>query len=516
MMAELAPLINVPAYVFGGNSIFTAHVTAAFLGSLYPALIVGVLLMWGFPASVAWIGGGLLALSPWHILFSRTSFEQPTSLFFYTFSWLLLDRIYRAKSRQSTFLAFGGFALSFILGFFTYHGYKFSLPLLTGVLILLHPLTLKHRARSLFAGLIIVGCYGWILLHYDVYRARQGEVSVYAPSLLAQEVANSRRSNVLPARLQSVLDNKLTVALTHVGDKLATMASPHILYRAGENNLTFATGATGYLAVVLIPFVFIGLATLLLDLRVRTHLVLLALMACGAIPTLLHANNSFAFRAASFLVGLTLVAAVGISRAEGAWGKRTLRGIVALGLMLSMVHFLYVYFGSYPVIGARAHFFADRVLATYLSHRRDEKILVLDPQPRYIVSEMILAQKQITRTDLEPLLGHFSTDENENVYQIGGVTIRRGCPPPEAIYDTVIVDYVLEGSLTKCGALAGVSHDSDRAIVDPVDSGATKRIYGDSICPESTRPYVHATALADFALDSMSRVQFCENWIVKP
>ena len=95
VMAELGPLINLPALTILPNTLWSAHVTTAMLGSIYVVVIVLLLLSWGMPSSVAWLSGFLLALSPWHILFSRTTLEQPTSLFFYTLSWLSLSTLFK-------------------------------------------------------------------------------------------------------------------------------------------------------------------------------------------------------------------------------------------------------------------------------------------------------------------------------------------------------------------------------------------------------------------------------------
>ena len=101
LMAELSPIINLPALTLLPNTLFTAHFTTALLGSLYPILIVILLTSWGLNKKASWISGILLALSPWHLLFSRTSLEQPASLFFYTLSWILLATIFSTKNKPS-------------------------------------------------------------------------------------------------------------------------------------------------------------------------------------------------------------------------------------------------------------------------------------------------------------------------------------------------------------------------------------------------------------------------------
>jgi hypothetical protein len=433
-MAELGPVINLPALSLLPNSLFSAHVTTAILGSFYPLLIVLLLFSWGFSKQVAWLSGFMLALSPWHLLFSRTTLEQPTSLFFYTLSWLFLSRIFNKNNNLKVLiLSIFAFIIFYSLGFYTYHGYKFALPLLTAVIVTFNFLRSVNPKRRLLLVIImgiIASLYLRTYFHQSSYMGRQSEIVYLDQPTFAKKVDHDRTLSILPDKLNQLFVNKPFAMLRLATSKYLETISPVQLFLTGEQNGVFATGRTGYLYVFLLPFVLIGISKLLTSDKYEERAILILLLI-SPLATILHKNGSFAFRSAIFIVILTITSVIGIEYLNKRFPKLHLT-LVAISLTLvSFVHFCYVYFGYYPVESSRAYFFADRTLATYLSHRNDEKILVIDPQPRYIMSYLVLTKEHISLDTLTPLVGHYSPSEEKNIIMLKNLTIRRDCPETE-------------------------------------------------------------------------------------
>ncbi|TXH06996.1 MAG: phospholipid carrier-dependent glycosyltransferase, partial [Candidatus Moraniibacteriota bacterium] len=180
IMAELGPVINLPALSLLPNSLFSAHVTTAILGSCYPLLIVLLLFSWGVSKQVACLSGFMLALSPWHLLFSRTTLEQPTSLFFYTLSWIFLSKIFSKNKNLKVFLlSTFSFIIFYLIGFYTYHGYKFALPLLTVFVAIFNYFksTNPKKTKILAVVLILIASlYLRTYLNQSSYVGRQSEI----------------------------------------------------------------------------------------------------------------------------------------------------------------------------------------------------------------------------------------------------------------------------------------------------------------------------------------------------
>ncbi len=521
LMAELAPVINLPALSLLPNSLFSAHLTSALLGSLYPILITILLISWGMSSRVAWLSAFLLALSPWHLLFSRTSLEQPASLFFYTLSWLFISPLFSKKNLKSQGVALLCFVVSYLIGFYTYHGYKFALPLLTVFVAIFNYLKSTNPKKTKILALVLIfiaSLYLRTYLNQSSYVGRQSEIIFLEQSRFSKTVDDDRSLSLLPDRLNEFFVNKPLAMLRLANEKYFSILAPEQLFMHGEKNGVFSTGRTGYLYTFLMPFVLIGLVGMLMSGK-RVEILLLALLVISPLATVLHKNGSFAFRSGIFIVLLTIASAVGIEYLNKRYPKLKIT-IVALALtIISFINFSYVYFGYYPVESSRPYFFADRALGTYLSHQVDEKILVIDPQPRYIMSYLVLSKKDIDLGTLTPMLGKYNVGEENNVYELGNLTIRRDCPATLAgDYDTVIADFTLVEGLGKCAPINELASEKIpiRKIVDPKDSGVVKHIYGDRICrglPLSR--YLALSGTSAFALDKMSKVQFCSSWIIE-
>jgi hypothetical protein len=521
VMAELAPLVNAPLLSLLPNSLFAAHATTALLGSVYPILIVILLMQWGWGSRVSWLSGVLLATSPWHILFSRTTLEQPTSLFFYTLSWICLNQLFALKKATlaKIVLTTLSFTLTYALGFYTYHGFKFALPILTGVLTLYH----FYRSRLLLplflVGMVIGGLYVRLYMNLDSYKSRGSEIIFLDAGYFAKQVDLDRRLSLLPSGVTELMTNKVTNMASLVVDKYVAALSPSLLFTQGEPNGVFGTGRTGYLYLVLAPFLIFGLVELVAT-RPSRNMLLLSLLALAPLATVLHVNNAIAFRSAIYFVLLTVTTAVGLVQVQTMFPRIKLIAVTLLLVAVSLAHFSYVYLAFYPVESARAYFMADRTLATYLSHRSNEKMLVIDPQPRYIMSYLALTQERITKETIQPLLGNYSPSEEQNSYQLGNVTIRRDCPTEFDTYETIIVDSSLEaGIVGRCESLDTLIQTTKgvrKQITDPFDGGDKKIIFNDKLCinaPVST--YINPKNHAVFALDDLSQSEFCKAWITE-
>ncbi|KKR58782.1 MAG: hypothetical protein UU05_C0002G0040 [Candidatus Curtissbacteria bacterium GW2011_GWA1_40_47] len=83
---------------------------------------------------IALLSAFFLAISPWHIQFSRGGFESTTGLFFLTFGLYLFLKGIERKQVITLTLAF----LLFTLSMYFYHAYRIFTPLFVIVLLLIH------------------------------------------------------------------------------------------------------------------------------------------------------------------------------------------------------------------------------------------------------------------------------------------------------------------------------------------------------------------------------------------
>lgn len=514
VMAELGPLINVPALLILPQSIFASRATTALLSALFPLLIFYWLTLLKVKPSVATTAALLLAVSPWHLIFSRTALEQPTSLFFYLLSWIFLAKAFRGPK-----INFFTFALAFSIGFFTYHGFKFALPGMT-ILYALY-LNWQSRPRIKLPLLIALSVVGLLLirtvLYSSYYASRSSEIVLLQSDRFTAEVNEERRQSVAPDRLKSIFVNKPLVMLAVIRDKYVGAISPDMLFLHGEGNGVFSVWLAGYFYLFTLPFLLFGLFYLISKHK-PVHLLILALLFVSPIASVIHINNTFAFRSAIYFVLLNIVLAYGV-----VWTfeiikkyapKLSLPSTILFSLLLlsGLASFCYIFYFVTPVTNANDYFFGDRLIANYLRLNKDHKILVIDNQPRYIYSAFVLSHPDVTEALMSGFAKEYSPSD-DNAYQVGNLTIARTCPTSANVsYDTVIVPYIRTSELASCPAVKNLPTHS---LVSPKDNGELSRIYGDTLC---TTPelgvYIHPTTLADYRLESMGRAEFCQKWVV--
>lgn len=102
-----------------------------------------------------YISALLLAISPWHIHFSRSGFEFIPMPFFITLGLFFIFRFFNEPLKKRHLLLLG--ALFLIVGFYTAYVVQLVfLPFLIGIIIIYFPIFLSQKNTSLMATLIIV------------------------------------------------------------------------------------------------------------------------------------------------------------------------------------------------------------------------------------------------------------------------------------------------------------------------------------------------------------------------
>ncbi|KKQ95766.1 MAG: hypothetical protein UV74_C0013G0373 [Candidatus Woesebacteria bacterium GW2011_GWB1_43_14] len=130
-------------YIFGLNEL-SVRLPGAILGSLSVLFVILILMTLKFKERYSLLAGFWLAISGWHIFFSRAGFEAVTALFF------LLAGLYFFMSwvRKGYALFFYLFILSFSLSVWSYHAERLFIPVLSIALIALYKKEFKKLVTN--------------------------------------------------------------------------------------------------------------------------------------------------------------------------------------------------------------------------------------------------------------------------------------------------------------------------------------------------------------------------------
>lgn len=530
VMAELGPMINATSLSLLENNLFTARFTTALLSSIFPLLVLYWLTLVGVASSVATVTAWILAISPWHILFSRTVLEQPTSLFFYFLSWIFLSQLLQPKKRplSHTILHTLFFTLFYGIGFFTYHGYKFSLPIFTGILICWHYLVnIRKPARWLLIipSLIVVGLILRTFVYSSHYASRGSELLFSNTAQYEKQINEDRRQSLAPELLKSIYSNKPLKLMQDIRNKYMGAINPDLLFIHGESNGVFSTWQTGYLYLITLPFLLTGIGYLILRHK-RDHLLILTLLVVSPIASIIHVNNTLAFRSGIYFVFLNIVTAYGLvyaAKLVESW-SRTLRylsyTVFAVTLACSLSYFCYIYFYVFPVTNAGAYFFGDRLVANYVRLTPRSKILLIVNQPRYQYAAITLTSSNISKADIDSFENSYSPSDLDE-YRRDNLTVVKNCRGLTGDdYDTVIIAKNILGDQGDCEPLNKLKLSSPTistaSFVSPLDSGEEYQIVGDDLCKNyQLSTYVHPSSLMHFKLEQMTQAEFCTKWVVQ-
>jgi 4-amino-4-deoxy-L-arabinose transferase-like glycosyltransferase len=114
------------------------------------------------------VAGFLLALSPWHIHYSRAGFESGLALCFVIWGAYLLVKGLKDISRVSFAFLFCS-AISFVTSLYSYHSSKVTVPLLVVTILLLLRKEAFKKVKSLAAVGLVALLLSWPLLKDSLY-----------------------------------------------------------------------------------------------------------------------------------------------------------------------------------------------------------------------------------------------------------------------------------------------------------------------------------------------------------
>ena len=181
--------LTIPSVALFGLTEFAVRFPSALAGTLTVLLTYFLVKeLFGKKSSViAAITALLLAISPWHLQFSRVAFEANLALFLFVLSVYLF---LRAMDTASLYY-YGGAAVAFVATMYSYHSARAVVPLFLLVMAVIFRKRLLQQTRAvvlaLVVGVILMLPMG-VTLTRGTAQARFSTVSVFTnPGLFTRE-----------------------------------------------------------------------------------------------------------------------------------------------------------------------------------------------------------------------------------------------------------------------------------------------------------------------------------------
>lgn len=283
-----------------------------------PSAIAGILTVWVFfflvkelfkDRTLGLISAFLLAISPWHVYYSRLGWESNVGLLFFCLGILFFIK----ANQKNIFLELS--ASFFGLAALSYHSFKLLVPLMvTGLLFFYFKEFKKTKKEVLIYSLGILILFA-LVLAYGFFFSGAGRRAADQSVLKEENLGQLRQiqyDDKLPQPFGRVLNNKLEFYISKVTDNyigyysLPFLFGPH---RSDGSILNFP--GKGLFYIWQLPLLIAGIFFLIKG-RNKAGLVILLWTALAPVPASLTQDYQHAGRAQALFPALTAITAAGL------------------------------------------------------------------------------------------------------------------------------------------------------------------------------------------------------------
>ena len=252
----------------------------------------------------------LLAISPWHIHFSRGGWEVNAATFFITLGvYLFLKAVDENKY-------FALSLISFAVSIYIYHAALVVAPLLGLSLILIYRKKLKTKEnRKLFLGSVLLAALLLVPFAHDFLSGTGGErasgVSIFADSGYIDRINEKRGNYNNPGSLTAkIIYNKPKEVFLEFSNNYFEHFWGEYLFLSGddiERNKVPEVGELYIFEAPLLLFAFLSISK-----KRKNWDIILAWLLIAPIPAALTFQSPHALRSQNMVIPLTILAAYGL------------------------------------------------------------------------------------------------------------------------------------------------------------------------------------------------------------
>jgi len=430
-----------------GLSELAVRLPSVILGTITVILLYLLILELFKSKNFALIGSFLLAISPWHLHFSRGGWESNAAVFFLVLGVYL----FFISLKKPKFYIFC--ALSFLFSMYTYHSARIIAPLLIVGLAIFYWKEIFKKKNTKF--LIITFVFSAIFLIPLVASflggagtSRFSGVGIFAdqgPMWRANQLRGQHQN--LFGIFPKLLHNQYFEYGVLFFGNLIKHYSGNFLFISGDEIQRNRVPEMGQMYLVEIPLLFIGLYFLIRK-RPGGWKFLLYWLAVAPIASSLTFQSPHAIRALNMVIPIMIITAFGISNIFSlVVNKKRIFSLIlvifGISYLWNISFYLHQYYVHYPKIypSAWENGFSD--LVNYVKVRKNnfEKVYVTNKydQP-YILFAFYLKyppaefQKQAKLTDRDQF--GFSTVESFDNFVFGSINSEKISSPKSMIIGT--------------------------------------------------------------------------------
>lgn len=319
-------LTAIAIKIFGLNE-FSARFTSAFFGTLTVLIsfflakeIIKKKIFEVDPAYIALLATTLLAISPWHIQFSRAGFEANSGLFFVVLGAFLLFKYLNTKSYKFLFASISSYAFSI----YFYRSIWIFVPLFLFSFFLINfnvffsKQNIKGTLLAIILFIVLLLPFIPVMLSHEG-MVRSDQVSVVNNS--SEKVYEFAKKIEATGEIGKIIYNRRIVYALEIGQNYLSHFSPNFLFINGDGNGRHGVKGVGILYIWAILFIIPGLFALK-KLERKTAYVLTVWIAIAIIPAAIAIPSPHALRSLNMIPIPQIILALGIVAAYAFISKK--------------------------------------------------------------------------------------------------------------------------------------------------------------------------------------------------
>lgn len=331
---------------------------SALFGSLTVLLIFLLSKQFFKKPTVPLLSSLILAISPWHLQFSRAAFEANLGLFLVILGvWLFIK-----GSKKHSWLIISVIPLS--LSMYTYHANRVFVPLLGLSLGLFYfKKLLKSKTKAILALLIFILLTLPLALKLNTPEVKQRflETSAFSdPKLLIQssQLILEDNGGLIPRLIHHRFFNYSKVFILNYLDHFKL----NYLFFSGDLNPRHSVQSVGNLYLIQLPLLLLGLFWLIKSKKLAILPIILWLILAPT-PAALTKTTPHALRSLSLVIPLSIISAYGFSKLLK---RKWLTIICLLTLLFEFSRHQYIYHLDYPKLHQSHWQYGYQELVEYL------------------------------------------------------------------------------------------------------------------------------------------------------
>lgn len=301
----------------------------------------------------------LLAISPWHIHFSRGAWEANVALTLLLGGIYLFLKFAENQDKRSLFLS----VILLGLTFWTYQGAKLSTSIVVLILAALHAGTLLKTKKKL---LLKAGALGVLIvapIFLSFWQGKTGRLEVFSvfsyrrPEAAVQEILTQENVNKNSQAYYLYHSEPISLIRGILGRWTNHYSGRFLFFEGDWNNPRHEASSTGMLLLIQAPLLALGFIQLFKTPGKAKWLVLAWLVA-SPLPAALSRDSVHAIRSYHLVVPATILTALGVAYLTELLRKNKLRAMwftaFLIVTLLNYVYYLDQYYVHYPKHDSKA------------------------------------------------------------------------------------------------------------------------------------------------------------------